>query len=99
MLNMDQVRDHIPLEQGLRLVSSISPAHWIRVRDHIPLEQGLRPALRAALIESITCQRPYSIRTRIKTQNLRYHLQTEYHVRDHIPLEQGLRLNTLIFQQ
>ena len=37
-----QVRDHIPLEQGLR------PALWrgvrvpCSVRDHIPLEQGLR---------------------------------------------------------
>ena len=36
------VRDHIPLEQGLRLRSGASTATIRRVRDHIPLEQGLR---------------------------------------------------------
>ena len=50
------VRDHIPLEQGLRLRSGASTATIRRVRDHIPLEQILA-----------LCQRPYSIRTRIKT--------------------------------
>ena len=52
------VRDHIPLEQGLRLRSGASTATIRRVRDHIPLEQSTILAL---------CQRPYSIRTRIKT--------------------------------
>ena len=36
------VRDHIPLEQGLRHKNA-SVEEWDRkVRDHIPLEQGLR---------------------------------------------------------
>ena len=36
------VRDHIPLEQGLRH-NFVSPAGLSSfVRDHIPLEQGLR---------------------------------------------------------
>ena len=38
------VRDHIPLEQGLRQGTHGAvqiPPH--QVRDHIPLEQGLRP--------------------------------------------------------
>ena len=36
------VREHIPLEQGLRPYTnlSVSPVHV--VREHIPLEQGLR---------------------------------------------------------
>ena len=39
----DLVRDHIPLEQGLRQARP-APAESVqaRVRDHIPLEQGLR---------------------------------------------------------
>ena len=37
------VRDHIPLEQGLRPSGVWRPASGSCVRDHIPLEQGLRP--------------------------------------------------------
>ena len=36
------VRDHIPLEQGLRLYTKFLDAYKKLVRDHIPLEQGLR---------------------------------------------------------
>ena len=38
------VRDHIPLEQGLRLFNYFITIDIKCVRDHIPLEQGLRPA-------------------------------------------------------
>ena len=37
------VRDHIPLEQGLRRPDAIRDVSHDTVRDHIPLEQGLRP--------------------------------------------------------
>ena len=37
------VRDHIPLEQGLRQAGACLSSLQRRVRDHIPLEQGLRP--------------------------------------------------------
>ena len=37
-----KVRDHIPLEQGLRLFDSPDAIASRSVRDHIPLEQGLR---------------------------------------------------------
>ena len=36
------VRDHIPLEQGLRRDTPALGAGIVEVRDHIPLEQGLR---------------------------------------------------------
>ena len=36
------VRDHIPLEQGLRPLQINGVVTVIVVRDHIPLEQGLR---------------------------------------------------------
>ena len=36
------VRDHIPLEQGLRRPFTLDPEKVEEVRDHIPLEQGLR---------------------------------------------------------
>ena len=38
----DIVRDHIPLEQGLRHRCKTSNERVSKVRDHIPLEQGLR---------------------------------------------------------
>ena len=60
------VRDHIPLEQGLR-PNQVKPHYWLpQVRDHIPLEQGLRQNKKNKR-EGFSCQRPYSIRTRIKT--------------------------------
>ena len=37
------------------------------VRDHIPLEQGLRRDVVARAWQRVLGQRPYSIRTRIKT--------------------------------
>ena len=39
---MLEVRDHIPLEQGLRLNEGRIDGFGFKVRDHIPLEQGLR---------------------------------------------------------
>ena len=60
------------------------------VRDHIPLEQGLRPGLALTASTCLTGQRPYSIRTRIKTVPALL-VMGDIHVRDHIPLEQGLR--------
>ena len=38
-----------------------------QVRDHIPLEQGLRQGITGKVNSQTYCQRPYSIRTRIKT--------------------------------
>ena len=64
-------------------------ASYSQVRDHIPLEQGLRLcAVDRYLADE--GQRPYSIRTRIKTFNQQICWFT-FGVRDHIPLEQGLR--------
>ena len=38
------VREHIPLEQGLRLGRELDVVRLsTEVREHIPLEQGLRP--------------------------------------------------------
>ena len=85
-----QVRDHIPLEQGLRRGYN---------RRRVGGLWGQRPysiRTRIKTCGSIRwryfrwCQRPYSIRTRIKTDG--YGIVSHLiHVRDHIPLEQGLR--------
>ena len=37
------VREHIPLEQGLRRSTLYLSVLLVLVREHIPLEQGLRP--------------------------------------------------------
>ena len=42
LVMMNPVRDHIPLEQGLRLIVHNTGEQKRSVRDHIPLEQGLR---------------------------------------------------------
>ena len=64
---MVPVRDHIPLEQGLRHIVRINCNLMSIVRDHIPLEQGLRPPAESLDGIRLLGQRPYSIRTRIKT--------------------------------
>ena len=61
-----------------------------QVRDHIPLEQGLRLTVRICRPRRDYGQRPYSIRTRIKTVFSTSAFNAS-RVRDHIPLEQGLR--------
>ena len=68
-----------------------------QVRDHIPLEQGLRPPASCACCIA-PCQRPYSIRTRIKTVRECRIRQSRSRVRDHIPLEQGLRPTKCILE-
>ena len=85
-----EVRDHIPLEQGLRQCHVCEFLGNLPVRDHIPLEQGLRPSLLTIVAPPVLCQRPYSIRTRIKTSE-KHSQPISISVRDHIPLEQGLR--------
>ena len=47
----------------------------IIVRDHIPLEQGLRPRVVKSIELAMLRQRPYSIRTRIKTLLFRLSVQ------------------------
>ncbi len=44
------VRDHIPLEQGLRQLGMALKLVPASVRDHIPLEQGLRLLLSASIL-------------------------------------------------
>ena len=61
------VRDHIPLEQGLRPQPPKVIVLLQYVRDHIPLEQGLRLSTCTPVTLFVISQRPYSIRTRIKT--------------------------------
>ena len=61
------------------------------VRDHIPLEQGLRRGRSPPRPQAHAGQRPYSIRTRIKTVHDVTQFVHNDAVRDHIPLEQGLR--------
>ena len=86
------VRDHIPLEQGLRHTATDADLRpRFTVRDHIPLEQGLRHKVRLVMNICLESQRPYSIRTRIKTYQRCYLHYQSHPVRDHIPLEQGLR--------
>ena len=67
------------------------------VRDHIPLEQGLRHRSRTPRPSLMTCQRPYSIRTRIKTpplkiDTIKVRCQRPYSIRTRIktPLRGGL---------
>ena len=86
------VRDHIPLEQGLRLYSFFIFVFLVNVRDHIPLEQGLRRFVKLPFT-GVSC----SVRDHIPLeQGLRrsclWDSVIHGEVRDHIPLEQGLRL-------
>ena len=79
-----QVRDHIPLEQGLRPAEIWVAEIWAVVRDHIPLEQGLRQTEKKHNESFEKGQRPYSIRTRIKTCIL-HRQKLDVDVKGHIP--------------
>ena len=61
--------DHIPLKQGLRQQITARLKFFIFLTDHIPLKQGLR---RVQLVPAYTdgaAHRPYSTKTRIKTDD------------------------------
>ena len=46
MLNVILLREHIPLQQGLRQVTlRLIKTHGGTLREHIPLQQGLRPTI------------------------------------------------------
>ena len=84
------IREHIPLEQGLRQALNKIKVIVVFIREHIPLEQGLRLSSVSFLTDDASYQRAYSIRTRIKTE-YRTLLGPQATIREHIPLEQGLR--------
>ena len=83
------VREHIPLEQGLRHELSTEKDVSDFVREHIPLEQGLRLTAFLVCCLKYSCQRAYSIRTRIKTfvgtgRYLVHYRQRAYSIRTRI---------------
>ena len=91
------VREHIPLEQGLRRYHTTDYRRkFLSVREHIPLEQGLRP-------EILFCYPALdSVREHIPLEQglrpiLAHTCALNGFVREHIPLEQGLRHNALKF--
>ena len=64
---IDNVRDYLPLQQGLRHHLKSSLQYQMEVRDYLPLQQGLR-LLKALEYRSPTGgQRLSSTTTRIKT--------------------------------
>ena len=84
--------EHLPLEQGLRLVRSNMPGYFDRyLAEHLPLEQGLRQLDMVPFTMPNETRRASSIRTRIKTLVSKkcYHLL--FVLAEHLPLEQGLR--------
>ena len=92
------VRDHIPLEQGLRLlVHPIYIGHTF-VRDHIPLEQGLRLLFQFAKLALCRVRDHIPLEQGLR-QSSRTSLTDASPVRDHIPLEQGLRHIATIWEE
>ena len=70
MITKAAVRDHIPLEQGLRLVTDAA----VRAAPASQRPYSIRTRIKtigiSAVDNALTRQRPYSIRTRIKTRDL-----------------------------
>ena len=85
------VRDHRPLQQGLRRIDE-EPTHLRCLRTR-PSSTTTR--IKTQCQEGTSCTnegtRPSSTTTRIKTR-LQCKMGALYHVRDHRPLQQGLRL-------
>ena len=62
------------------------------VREHLPLKQGLRlPLVNLSAVLVVQCQRPSSIKIRIKTINSIHITMKNATVRDYLPFKQGLR--------
>ena len=65
---MGRVRDHIPLEQGLRLLITVLTSQRTGQRPY-SIRTRIKTAAVARDAAVVAGQRPYSIRTRIKTKN------------------------------
>ena len=61
------VRDYLPLQQGLRRSSLSSRVRESNVRDYLPLQQGLRHSSGRPRVLAASSQRLSSTTTRIKT--------------------------------
>ena len=85
------VRDHIPLEQGLRRLMPCPELSSVPGQRPYSIRTRIKTAREMLRRRMLRCQRPYSIRTRIKTRGGDAEASLRAHVRDHIPLEQGLR--------
>ena len=86
------VRDHRPLQQGLRQTHLDCAISFVGVRDHCPLQQGLRPPGDSQFLRRILWRtRPLSTTTRIKTPNMHH---TQYQELSTIPSSTTIRINT-----
>ncbi len=92
------LRDHHPLQQGLRLHNPpYDSSHICNIlRDHHPLQQGLRPCDLLHNLHLLQASRPSSITTRIKTFTMRLRFSGVSSLRDHHPLQQGLRRSLMM---
>ena len=61
------LREYLPLEQGLRPTMLNNEINTKFLREYLPLEQGLRRYKCLQIRVSVATQRVSSIRTRIKT--------------------------------
>ncbi len=91
------VREHIPLEQGLRLRKNdiAAPIHICQrtysIRTRIKTQSTY-----IAIYHHMICQRTYSIRTRIKTCDYAINGSNIQPVREHIPLVPSINIVSLL---
>ena len=86
------VRDHLPLKQGLRLIFHCG-RYWFHkhVRDHLPLKQGLRhPILFSYLLYIWEVRDHLPLKQGLRPVSF-WGFWSVGFVRDHLPLKQGLR--------
>ena len=86
------VREHIPLEQGLRRLLNPFIGNSVPCQRAYSIRTRIKTSLCNCIYVGSMCQRAYSIRTRIKTYLQCTKKSPPTYVREHIPLEQGLRL-------
>ena len=85
------LREYVPLKQGLRQEFPIlnNNAPWLR--EYVPLKQGLRLIIISPLSFLSETPRVCSIKTRIKTFRGRSYSCQCNPLREYVPLKQGLR--------
>ena len=85
------IREHIPLEQGLRLQRCFQLVFQRLIREHIPLEQGLRQNCFLVNFFISVIREHIPLEQGLRLFNSTISKSNLLSIREHIPLEQGLR--------
>ncbi len=84
------VREHLPLQQGLRQRPQSDASRSLHVREHLPLQQGLRLQQFRRKAFGLTVREHLPLQQGLRPYTPKF-FSCSSKVREHLPLQQGLR--------